>query len=318
MFKSQRLIRLIMLVNAKKSFTIGELANELGVSQRTISRDLIELGELGIPIYSIQGRGGGFKLLKERLLPSIAFTESEATALFFACQSLQYFGSVPFGEGAASALDKFYHYLPPDVKEQINRLTHKIAIWTPHRIMSAEFLEVLLQAIMVRSAVTIIYDSGQEETQRDIQPVGLYSDQGYWYCPAYCFARKAYRLFRADRIRSAVLNESVLCLDEVDQKSVLHWENEEEEQGPKVHLVVRLTPAGVKKAESNSRFRPFIECADDGSGMIRMSIPSRQLAFYMDMIWLLEEGAVVLEPPEARDEIQRRITCMLRQYQAEE
>lgn len=69
MQKSQRLIQMIMLINARKSFTVNELANEFGLSSRTITRDLQELSELGVPLYSVQGRGGGYKLLQERLLP---------------------------------------------------------------------------------------------------------------------------------------------------------------------------------------------------------------------------------------------------------
>ncbi|WP_238590794.1 helix-turn-helix transcriptional regulator [Paenibacillus beijingensis] len=122
MQKSQRLVQMIMRINAKKSFTVKELADEFGLSSRTITRDLQELSELGVPIYSIQGRGGGYKLLQERLLPPISFSESEAIAMFFALQSKDYFSSVPFGEGADSALHKFYHYLPADVREQIDRL----------------------------------------------------------------------------------------------------------------------------------------------------------------------------------------------------
>ncbi|MDZ4938436.1 HTH domain-containing protein, partial [Clostridium perfringens] len=135
MYKSQRLLRLIMIINAKKSFTIPELAMDLGVSPRTISRDLTDLGELGVPLYSIQGRGGGYRLLNESILPPITFTESEAIAIFFASQSLRYFGALPFGDQTKSALDKFYHYLPSDVREQINRLQDKVAIWAPHRSM---------------------------------------------------------------------------------------------------------------------------------------------------------------------------------------
>jgi predicted DNA-binding transcriptional regulator YafY len=104
-------------------------------------RDLQELSELGIPIYSIQGRGGGYELLNQRLLPPISFAEGEAIALFFVCQSLDYFSSLPFGEGADSALHKFYHYLPADVKEQIDRLKNRVMLWSPYRLMSSEFFK---------------------------------------------------------------------------------------------------------------------------------------------------------------------------------
>ncbi|WP_242615246.1 helix-turn-helix transcriptional regulator [Paenibacillus solani] len=187
MQKSQCLIQLMMMINAKKSFTVRELADEFGLSVRTISRDLDELSGLGVPIYSVQGRGGGYRLLQERMLPPISFTESEAIAIFFACQSLGYFSTLPFGDGAATALHKFYHYLPADIKEQIDRLKDRVMIHSLFRRMSADILQTLMEAVMVRQAVTISYRSSAGSSQRHIQPIGLYASSGYWYCPAYCF-----------------------------------------------------------------------------------------------------------------------------------
>lgn len=315
MHKSQRLLRLFMLINARKSFTIGELATELGVSKRTISRDLMDLSELGVPIYSIQGRGGGFKLLNEKVLPPIAFSESEAIAIFFACQSLRYFGAIPFGDGAKSALAKFYHYLPADIKEQIDRLTDKVIIWSPNRSMSSACLQVFLQAIMIRCAITIEYDSGGNGAEtRDIQPIGLYSDNGYWYCPAYCFARGAYRLFRADRVLSAKLNKFIECREEVDRKSVFDWQTEDMEDPDMTTLCVSLTAAGVKKLEPNGRFTRFINYLENGGGTVRLSIPRRKLPFYLEMIWGLGHDAKILEPEEAVNIIRQNIDLMKQQY----
>ncbi|MBB6675404.1 helix-turn-helix transcriptional regulator [Cohnella nanjingensis] len=315
MHKSQRLIRLMMIVHAKKSFTIAEIAYELGVSPRTVSRDLMELGELGVPLYSIQGRGGGYKLLNERALPPITFIESEAIAIYFAVRSLHYFGALPFGDQAESALDKFYHHLPSDAKKQIDRLKNKVIIWSPNRPMSDACLTVLLQAVMIRSAVTIAYRSSEGGVNtRDIQPIGLYSDRGYWYCPAYCFARRAIRLFRADRIAEAKLNNSLTYREDADRKSLLDWEEEELDHQEKILFRVRLTQAGIRKLEPNGRFEGFIERQDDGNGFIRMSIPIKKLAFYTDMIWALGQDAKIVEPAEAIAHIKRSIADMAKLY----
>lgn len=82
MSKSKRLLELMLTVNRKRKFTVKELAQEFGVSSRTILRDLQELGELGVPLYSEVGPHGGYQVLNERILPPIAFTEEEAVALF--------------------------------------------------------------------------------------------------------------------------------------------------------------------------------------------------------------------------------------------
>lgn len=97
MQKAKRLIELMMLINQKQQFTARELAEACGVSLRTIQRDLRDLRSLGVPLYAEFGPKGGYRLLKEKLLPPLTFTENEAVAMFFAYQSLHNYASVLFG-----------------------------------------------------------------------------------------------------------------------------------------------------------------------------------------------------------------------------
>ena len=82
MQKSQRLIQMMMRVNAKKSFTVKELAEEFGLSSRTITRDLQELSEIGVPIYSIQGRGGGISCCSSGCFPRLASPKARRLLCF--------------------------------------------------------------------------------------------------------------------------------------------------------------------------------------------------------------------------------------------
>jgi predicted DNA-binding transcriptional regulator YafY len=111
MSKSKRLLELMMTVNRKRKFTVKELALEFGVSTRTMLRDLQELSELGVPLYSEVGPHGGYQVLKERILPPIAFSEEEAVAMFFAVYALRHYSSLPFEAESASSLDKFYLHM---------------------------------------------------------------------------------------------------------------------------------------------------------------------------------------------------------------
>lgn len=312
MQKSQRLIQLIMRINAKPSFTVRELAEEFGLSTRTITRDLLELSELGVPVYSVQGRGGGYRLLQERLLPPISFTESEAIAMFFAGQTMEYFSSLPFGEGADSALHKFYHYLPADVREQIDRLKNRIMFWNPYRSMSAEVLQTLLKAIMVGSVVGIEYRSSSGASERNIQPIGLYASSGYWYCPAYCFTKEDIRQFRADRILSAALSESVACRADVSRMTLLDKPDKNDRE--QMTLELKMTKKGVWLLESNPRFGPYIRQNEDGSGDLSMNIAAEDMSFYVDLIWQFGNEVKVVAPAEATAYIQRKIESMRSLY----
>lgn len=128
MNKSQRLIELMMIVNKKQQFTARELAEESGVSVRTILRDLRQLEELGVPLYTEYGPRGGFRLLKEKLLPPLTFLEQEAFAIFFAVQLLQEYKTIPFGKDATRALSKFYQVLSPHTQKQIDAMKRCVRI----------------------------------------------------------------------------------------------------------------------------------------------------------------------------------------------
>ncbi|MCC3377264.1 YafY family protein [Cohnella sp. REN36] len=312
--KSQRLIQLIMMINAKKTFTVQELADELGLSTRTISRDLEELSGLGVPIYAVQGRGGGYRLLRERLLPPIAFTEGEAVAIFFACQSLGFFGSLPFDEGAASALHKFYHYLPADTKEQIDRLKDRVAIWSPERVMSPDALRTLLQALMTGGVVTIAYRSGGGPTRRDIQPIGLYASSGYWYCPAYCYLRREIRQFRADRIVSAALNPDHPGSPDIAELTLWNAMPGRTGAAGTVDFEIELTSRGVWTLASDNRFGPAIVRRPDGSGSASVRIAASDVRFYADLAWRMGEEARVVAPAEAVEYVRGKIEAMRTRY----
>jgi hypothetical protein len=75
-----------------------------------------------------------------------------------------------------------------------------------------------------------------------------------------------------------------------------------------------LTQAGIRKLESNGRLYPYINIHEDGGGTLNLSIPVRQLAFYVDMIWGVGYDAKIIEPEEAIHMIERNITLMRRQY----
>lgn len=82
MAKSKRVIELMIAINQRKKFTARELADEFEVSIRTIMRDLQVLSELGVPLYTEYGPHGGYRVLRERQLPPITFSEQEAVAIF--------------------------------------------------------------------------------------------------------------------------------------------------------------------------------------------------------------------------------------------
>ncbi|CAM3905784.1 HTH domain-containing protein [Mesobacillus zeae] len=90
MSKAKRLNEMMLMLNRKKRFTVGELAKESGVSKRTVLRDLQELCEMGVPLYSEVCPHDGYQVLNERNLPPITFSEDESISIFFSIHNPPY------------------------------------------------------------------------------------------------------------------------------------------------------------------------------------------------------------------------------------
>ncbi|KAA0840111.1 MULTISPECIES: helix-turn-helix transcriptional regulator [Bacillus] len=312
--KTERLIELMMTVHTKRKFTAGELAAEFGVSYRTILRDLDELSALGVPIYSETGANGGYYLLNEPVLPPLFFTQSEAAAMFFAYQSLQFFGSLPFDAETRMVLKKFYRHLPAETQERIDAMKDRIVFWNPHRPKAAEHLETLLDAAINQSVLTVVYDGTDDCAERSIQPIGLFSWNGFWYCPAYCFKRQAFRLFRADRILRAEKAASPLAR-QLPYPSVLSWIKHSESECPEpVRLQAELTRRGARRAAADVDLFKILTMRDDGTGAIDANLPRPELEYFGELLWNLGTEATVKEPAEIKLQLKRKAADILARY----
>jgi len=292
---------------------VQELADEFGVSTRTILRDLQELSELGVPLYSEVGPHGGYQVLRERVLPPIAFTEEEAVAMFFAVHALRHYSSLPFEAESASALRKFYLHMPGDVRDRIDGMKERVDFITPTRRGDAPSLAILLDAAVHRKVLDIVYESKEEAAgSRRIQPVCIYANNGFWYCTAYCFLRQGFRVFRCDRIREAIHVDT--GTEPLDLGDISLSRREAAEPREPVRLRAELSRAGVQRCESELWLAPMLQVHEDGSGSIDKDVPCGELSFFAEFFIGLGDEAVLEEPAELKDKIRQRLTELLARY----
>ncbi|ANE46439.1 DNA-binding protein [Paenibacillus swuensis] len=314
MAKSKRLIEIMMAVNKKKSFNAKELASEFGVSTRTIIRDMQELSALGVPFYSEVGQHGGYKMINERMLPPVAFTEGEALAVFFASHALRHYEDLPFEAETYSVLRKFYSYMPEDIRNRIDQMRKRFDLVTPMRHTSTPYLSLLLDAAIDQNVVRVEYESKQNKQSRDIQPIGIYASNGFWYCPAYCFYRRDIRLFRCDRVRSVELSE--LKAVDLTQVHTGNWESYMEEEGPVMELYVELTATGVQRCESVlwPAHKMQIHVREDGTGWMDDPIHASSLPFFGQYFIGLGMDAKVNAPDELIHVMREMLDKLMAQY----
>ncbi|WP_418302653.1 helix-turn-helix transcriptional regulator [Lysinibacillus fusiformis] len=315
MHKAQRLIQLMMKVNERKKFTIQEMAEECGVSRRTMIRDLMELSELGVPLYSEAGPNGGYRVLREKVLPPISFTEHEAIALFFACQSLHNYKALPFKNEVNTALDKFFYYLSSELKQKIESMQQRLLFWVPPHELEVPFLKELLEAALEQQVVTILYEAATTKN-RTIQPLGIYTMNGLWYCQAYCFLAEDYRVFRIDRVKDFSLAEDQSLKLDMTNEHIKSWivpANEEH----MLDLEVELTPEGVRRCQSELWLSQWMELGENGYGKIFAKVNSSFTPWLVHFFLGLGMEANVKHPPIVREQIKSKLQELMKQYNEE-
>ena len=311
MSRTARLLELLIRVQTKPRFTAAELAEEFGVSRRTMLRDLSALSAMGVPLRSTPGPGGGYSLPRggRRLSPSL--TVDEALALIASYEALLRYPVHPFSTKGLSAVTKLRAALPKDVVAQLDRLRRHVFVGGPVREYEAPLLGELLSAALDRVHLKVTYDSIESGvTERVIFPYGLYASQGYWYCVCFDRRRETNVPMRADRFLAA---ERVEGFEPPPELSIQSWMGAARGIGERVRVRARVTERGRKSFELASLFGS-IEAQEGGGGSLEAEIPRSEIAYYASRLLSVGTEIFVDSPPELVEAIQNRAREVIRLY----
>ncbi len=294
-----RLINLVMLLQRRPNQKACDLANELGVSVRTLHRYFAMLDEMGIPVYSERGPYGGFSLVRGYKMPPLVFSPEEAAALLLGVNLVEEMWGKLYREAARSALAKLENVLPDEQQLEIAWARHTLYATGFHRSDPQTVslaLEKIRSTCREHRKLRIRYQSsGKLETSdRIVHPYGLVYRWGWWYLVAFCELRNEMRSFRVDRIVEIHLLEQVfLPQDEFNLKSFL---NEQLPQ-PEVEITMRFLPEFAGAAFDNRTTWKKMETRPDGSVVVTYLSPRLEWGVSLAMGF----GPIVeiIEPVEA-------------------
>lgn len=198
MRRADRLFLLIHALRGRRSaLTAQRLADELGVSLRTVYRDVADLQRSGVPI---EGEAGvGYMLRKGSDIPPLMFTADELEALVVGTRFVRAFGGKRLGREAAAALLKIEAVLPQELRE---RSSHT-RIFAPEveRLENSGLIDDLHAAVTAAQVLRMRYrDNDARATEREVEPLCLAFWGGSWTLGAWCRLRGDFRNFRPDRI----------------------------------------------------------------------------------------------------------------------
>ncbi|MEU5374221.1 YafY family protein [Streptomyces sp. NPDC005968] len=198
-----RLLQLLSLLQTPREWPGGELAERLGVSRRTVRRDIDRLRELGYPVQATKGADGGYRLVAGKAMPPLVLDDEEAVAIAVGLRAGAGHAVEGVDEASVRALAKLEQVLPA-------RLRHRVATLqaaTTHLTsgdgasIAPETLTVMASTIAGHERLRFGYRSGDGTRSRRLtKPYRLVSTGRRWYLVAYDLERDDWRTFRVDRV----------------------------------------------------------------------------------------------------------------------
>lgn len=314
MQKIERLVAITLLLQARGKMTAKRLADILGVSTRTIYRDIIALSLAHVPISMDYGPGGGYYLPDDYHLESAIFTREEAVSLVLSADVAGNYSLFAGDDGLHRALFKLEAALPEEYRADVRAARERILIDTTAWYNNATppaYLETIRSAVLGAHQLDILYpciactDMPGMQWQR-IEPYGLvfkgvsrrHARVGVWYLVAFCQACQAFRIFRVSYIEDLrVREEQITPRPDFDLQT--YWQEARyylEKQAQPFTLLLRVAAPARYGLKGNST---ILREKRDGSAIVRVEVDSVEDA--VSYVLALGADATVISPANVRD-----------------
>jgi predicted DNA-binding transcriptional regulator YafY len=199
---SSRLLELLSLLQARRDWPGGELAGRLGVSGRTVRRDVERLRNLGYPVESLSGPAGGYTLRAGTAMPPLLLDDDEAIAIAVGLRTATRSSVTGIEETAVRALVKLEQVLPGHLRRRVAALgAATVAPPGGGPTVDPQDLTVVAAACRDCERLRFAYRSREgADSRREVEPHSLVNLGRRWYLVAWDPSREDWRTFRLDRL----------------------------------------------------------------------------------------------------------------------
>jgi predicted DNA-binding transcriptional regulator YafY len=299
-----RVLTALELLQSRPRLSGPELAERLGVDQRTVRRYVTILHDLGIPVESERGRHGAYRLRPGFKLPPLMFTDDEALAITLGLLAARRLGLAVATPAVEGALAKVERVLPPAVRERVRAVQATlITDLAPARaVPTSETLVTLSAGAQQSRRVRLRYRAWDgDETEREIDPYGVVFVTGRWFTVGYCHLREDIRIFRLDRVQSAELRDQTFARPaDFDPLAYLERTLPHSPGTWSIEVLLRTT-----LAEAKCRVPPATATLDETPDGVLFRCVVQDLDWIARLLVSLDVPFVVHHPPELRDEIRQ-------------
>ena len=296
--KDNRLFRILYYILEKGKVTANELADKFEVSVRTIYRDIDSISSAGIPIYALQGKGGGIEIAEDFVLSKSLLSENEKQQIMSALQGLDNTTIQRENELLTKLSALFKMKNTSWIEVDFNN-------WQNNKMYEKTFDDIK-SAILSKNIISFTYfSSNEKETDRSVKPVRLLFKSQDWYLYALCLLRNDFRYFKLSRIKNLEIYTEKF--DDNFEDVILKKETPHENT---VNIKVKFDRKGAFRVydELNGE----ITEDNDGNLYTEIEIPNDYNLY--NYIFSFGDGAEVLETKEIRMQIKEMINKMAGKY----
>lgn len=316
--RASRLLSILTTLQAKGHVTAQALADECEVSLRTIYRDVDALSTAGIPVYSVQGSNGGYRLLDGYRVRLNGMSSIEAEALFLAGLNRQA-AELGLGAVAASARAKLLAALPEDMRSRTmkSRFHFDAPAWFTQS-ESLAHLPLVADAVWGQRPMRILYQGRRSDTERRVEPLGLVLKGGTWYLVGQI--DNGTRTFRISRIKEMEVYEEQFPYPQAFDLET-YWTESIRRYEIDLHpnrAEIRLSPKGLDMMED--LLPPYIRTGavvsdkSDDCGWYAVSFSVGSMTQAATELLRFGTDAEVIGPPELRAEMASIAGSLARVY----
>ena len=295
--QESRLFRIVYYLLEHGKATAPELAQKLEVSVRTVYRDIDTISSAGIPVYAVQGKGGGISLLDDYTLEKSLLSGQEREQILMALQGM----IAATGKDSDELLTKLSGLFRMKYTKWIEV---DFSDWIYGKPQQKTF-QLLKDAVFQKRVVSFRYFGGNGSEKRNVQPLCLVFKSKDWYLYGFCLLRNDFRFFKLTRIKEIELLSDTFIRDftQIEIKKQIRVEKT---------VTVKL------KFDRKIAFRVYDEFADgvtedaQGNLYVQADFPNHEVLY--SYILSFADCAEVLEPQNIREEIKKRLQKMQEKY----
>lgn len=316
--RASRLLTLMSLLQARGQMTAHELAQTLGVSKRTIYRDIEALNLAGVPIYTQDGRGGGIYLDKQFRISLNSLGREEIRSLFvYGTQGPM--KDLGLDGAIEQAVIKLLAALPMRYRDEAQRMRQRVHFdpsqWFYQRDAS-QWMPSLLQAVFEDRKIWIRYLRGNAtSSERILSPYGVVAKLDIWYLVAMTTADEL-RTFRVSRLQSLqVLDESFERSPSFDLAD--YWQEnarQYEQTRPLYAVTLRVAPGHPGIIRYLTEAYAAEVGAPDAQGCTPLTLRLAAMQEARMVVMAMGDRVEIVDPPELHDEIRVWLNILLKHY----